>query len=376
MSLKDACWLGGRHESAEVEGLGRTRAGWRRCTDVRGVLATMDEVVLERHWRASQRLCWTGGPPLRLPSSRRAVGTSGQFCRTGRRFSARPCARRSPAALGTNWTASRRVLSRLARRRRTGLVAVGVATLQSGLSGEVVEPWLGGWSTWAWLLVLPSLLVRFSVGSAEWARASCRGPGPGRCCWLRRSPTRWASTTRGRGGRQPQGHSWPRPVCASSRPRRGRPGHGPAAAEAHRGRRHVVNRVDPLPTALFLRDLRAGTNCGRGTSGVVTHPARTDRGLFGTGRRRRHRTPLNAADHAGGRGVSAGPSGYLAPTTWGCRLTRRRGNRGCREERSLVPWAQRRANAGTVRARGCLLRPARGPPADVPRLRRGGARAR
>ncbi len=53
-----------------------------------------------------------------------------------------------------------------------GLVAVGVATLQSGLAGEVVEPWLGGWSTWAWLLVLPSLLVRFSIGSAGWARAA------------------------------------------------------------------------------------------------------------------------------------------------------------------------------------------------------------
>ena len=54
----------------------------------------------------------------------------------------------------------------------TGLVAVGMATLQSGLSGEVVDPWLGGWSTWAWLLVLPSLLVHFSVASAGWARAA------------------------------------------------------------------------------------------------------------------------------------------------------------------------------------------------------------
>jgi hypothetical protein len=53
------------------------------------------------------------------------------------------------------------------------VVSVGVATLRSGLSGEVVDPWLGGWSTWAWLLLLPSLVVRFLVDAAGWARAAC-----------------------------------------------------------------------------------------------------------------------------------------------------------------------------------------------------------
>ena len=222
---------------------------------------------------------------------------------------------------------------------------------------------------------LCSLLHKFrGLGSR-----SLRGPGPvdaaGCGVLLRGGRVRRAAVV---GGSLRGTHGHGRSV-----PLRGRGAAGPDTPAASRSPSRSPSRRDrvahcplpysfatsvPAPTVAEAQWPRHKRRC--------ESPGGTDLGPVRQGRHRRHGTPLNAADRARGRGVSAGPSGYLAPTTWGCRLTRRRGNRGCREEPSLVPWAQRRAHAGTFRARGCLLRPARGPPADVPRLRRGGARAR
>ena len=52
------------------------------------------------------------------------------------------------------------------------LVAVGVATLRSGLSGEVVDAALGVWSVTVWFIGPPILLVRFAVSSRGWTRAA------------------------------------------------------------------------------------------------------------------------------------------------------------------------------------------------------------
>jgi hypothetical protein len=52
------------------------------------------------------------------------------------------------------------------------LVAVGVATLRSGLSGEVVAPALDGWSVAVWLVVPPVLVGRWAVAALGWARVA------------------------------------------------------------------------------------------------------------------------------------------------------------------------------------------------------------
>ncbi len=52
------------------------------------------------------------------------------------------------------------------------LVAVGLATLRSGLSGEVVAPLLGNWSVAVWLIVPPILVGRWAWDAYGWARAA------------------------------------------------------------------------------------------------------------------------------------------------------------------------------------------------------------
>ena len=52
------------------------------------------------------------------------------------------------------------------------LVAVGLATLRSGLSGEVVSPPLGNWSVAVWLIVPPILVGRWAWDAFGWARAA------------------------------------------------------------------------------------------------------------------------------------------------------------------------------------------------------------
>jgi hypothetical protein len=52
------------------------------------------------------------------------------------------------------------------------LVAVGLATLRSGLSGEVVMPPLGSWTLAVWLIVPPILLGRWAVKADGWACAA------------------------------------------------------------------------------------------------------------------------------------------------------------------------------------------------------------
>ena len=45
----------------------------------------------------------------------------------------------------------------------------GVATLRSGLAGEVVSLPLQGVAVWAWALLLPALLVRLTFSAPGWA---------------------------------------------------------------------------------------------------------------------------------------------------------------------------------------------------------------
>ena len=52
------------------------------------------------------------------------------------------------------------------------LVAVGLATLRSGLSGEVVAPPLGNWSVAVWLIVPPILVGRWAMDAYGWALAA------------------------------------------------------------------------------------------------------------------------------------------------------------------------------------------------------------
>jgi hypothetical protein len=52
------------------------------------------------------------------------------------------------------------------------LVAVGLATLRSGLSGEVVAAPLGSWSVVVWFIVPPVLVSRWAVSAHGWARAA------------------------------------------------------------------------------------------------------------------------------------------------------------------------------------------------------------
>lgn len=52
-------------------------------------------------------------------------------------------------------------------------VAVGAATLASGLSGGVVRPVTAALAVYLWLLWPPALLVRFAFGSRGWALAAC-----------------------------------------------------------------------------------------------------------------------------------------------------------------------------------------------------------
>ena len=52
------------------------------------------------------------------------------------------------------------------------LVAVGVATLRSGLAGSVVDPVADDLTLYVWLLVTPVLLVRFAVAARGWALAA------------------------------------------------------------------------------------------------------------------------------------------------------------------------------------------------------------
>ena len=52
------------------------------------------------------------------------------------------------------------------------LVAVGLATLRSGLSGDVVAPPLGNWTVAVWLIVPPILVGRWAVDAHGWARAA------------------------------------------------------------------------------------------------------------------------------------------------------------------------------------------------------------
>lgn len=52
------------------------------------------------------------------------------------------------------------------------LAATGVATLRSGLTGEVVDPVLGDVAVWGWLLLPPVVLVRFAVTARGWRQAA------------------------------------------------------------------------------------------------------------------------------------------------------------------------------------------------------------
>lgn len=50
--------------------------------------------------------------------------------------------------------------------------AIGVATLRSGIAGEVVEPIGGDVVFWVWLLLTPALLVHLAVLARAWRRAA------------------------------------------------------------------------------------------------------------------------------------------------------------------------------------------------------------
>ena len=52
------------------------------------------------------------------------------------------------------------------------LVAVALATLRSGLSGEVVAPPLGNWTVAVWLFVPPILVSRWALDAYGWALAA------------------------------------------------------------------------------------------------------------------------------------------------------------------------------------------------------------
>ena len=52
------------------------------------------------------------------------------------------------------------------------LVAVAVATLRSGLSGEVVAPPLGNWTVAVWLFGPPILVSRWALDAYGWALAA------------------------------------------------------------------------------------------------------------------------------------------------------------------------------------------------------------
>ncbi len=52
-------------------------------------------------------------------------------------------------------------------------VAVGAATLASGLSGSVVRPVTAALAVYLWLLWPPALLARFAVSSRGWTLATC-----------------------------------------------------------------------------------------------------------------------------------------------------------------------------------------------------------
>lgn len=52
-------------------------------------------------------------------------------------------------------------------------VLVGLATLVSGLSGEVVRPLVAALAVYLWILWPPALLVRFAFSASGWARATC-----------------------------------------------------------------------------------------------------------------------------------------------------------------------------------------------------------
>lgn len=51
-------------------------------------------------------------------------------------------------------------------------VAMGVATLRSGLVGSVVEPAAPDLAGYVWVFVPPALLVRFAIGARGWSRAA------------------------------------------------------------------------------------------------------------------------------------------------------------------------------------------------------------
>lgn len=75
------------------------------------------------------------------------------------------------------WATTDRRPGRVGRVALTGAVlaqvAVGVATLLSGTSGEVVRPVTAALAVYLWLLWPPALLVRFGLGARGWARAAC-----------------------------------------------------------------------------------------------------------------------------------------------------------------------------------------------------------
>lgn len=75
------------------------------------------------------------------------------------------------------WAATGRPPGRVARVVLTGAVlaqvAVGVATLLSGIGGEVVRPVTAALAVYLWLLWPPALAVRFAIGARGWARAAC-----------------------------------------------------------------------------------------------------------------------------------------------------------------------------------------------------------
>jgi peptidoglycan/LPS O-acetylase OafA/YrhL len=52
------------------------------------------------------------------------------------------------------------------------LVAVGVATLRSGITGAAVQPFLSDWALYLWVLLPPALLVRWAFAARGWAVAA------------------------------------------------------------------------------------------------------------------------------------------------------------------------------------------------------------
>ena len=144
------------------------------------------------------------------------------------------------------------------------LVAVGLATLRSGLSGEVVSPPLGNWSVAVWLIVPPILVGRCGLGRLR--MGACCGCRPGAVDADRRVLLlRDGLLSRpGPGGRRSPARSWRPPRCACwwTRPGRGVPAHLSVCRNAQTSsalEHREPRRLGDDSTAVV--DEQAATNC-------------------------------------------------------------------------------------------------------------------